>query len=343
MNGKRWHLGLMVAEDRGLPPRQLLALCRQAEALGYDSFWLWEGCGREVFSDLTYLALHTRTIGLGAGVIDVYSRSPTLLAQTAASLDDLSGGRLALALAATGVVDFDLVEHWHGLPHQSPQRRLREVVAVLRLALSGQRVDYQGRVFRLGGFGLALSPLQRHIPVLVAALGPSAVSVAGEVGDGWLAPYLPPRALSFFRAQLAAGARRVGRNGNGLLVRPLVLACAAAEPQQALAAVRRHLAQYIGGSGNLYHLEIVQRYGFGRRASAIKHLWILGRWRQALSLVSDEMVDALAAVGTPDECRRRLAERWAAYDVQPIVALPWGAPIAVLRATLEALAPLLQH
>jgi alkanesulfonate monooxygenase SsuD/methylene tetrahydromethanopterin reductase-like flavin-dependent oxidoreductase (luciferase family) len=181
-------IGLVAPYWSDLKTEELVETARLAEELGYHSIWVPEMWGRDAFSILGLIAANTKRIKLSTGIIPVFSRSPAVIAQTAATLDEISGGRMMLGLGTSGPA---VIENWHGVPFDKPLQRTREYVEIIKMILGGGRVDYEGEIFSLKGFRLQFQPLRSVIPVLVAAIGPRNVRLAGESADGWI-PFLVP-------------------------------------------------------------------------------------------------------------------------------------------------------
>src|SRR5918911_2680105 len=183
-------LGLNVAYwGLGLTPEQQLALVQEAEALGYDSVWAAEAYGSDAATVLAWLAGQTERIAVCSAIFQMPARSPGMTAMTAATLDQLSGGRFRLGLGPSGP---QVAEGWHGQRYDRPLARMRDYVAVVRMALGRQRVDYHGATLTLplpDGPGkplrLMIGPVQDRVPVYLAAIGPRATALAAEIADGW--------------------------------------------------------------------------------------------------------------------------------------------------------------
>ena len=156
---------------------------------------------------LTALACHTSRIQIAAGIANVYSRTPALVAQCAATLDEVSGKRAILGLGTSGA---KVIRDWHGVPYDRPMQRTREYIEIVRLALSGQRVNYDGEIYRLRDFRIAAKPPRPDTPIFVASLGPKNVRLTGELADGWAPLYVSPNYLPQLQAWLAEGADRAG-------------------------------------------------------------------------------------------------------------------------------------
>lgn len=170
-------IGLTLPRSEDLPRQEIVEVVQQAEALGYDSVWVGESWGRDGFTWLTQLACHTTRIKLATGITTVFSRAPALIAQTVAALDEISAGRVILGLGTSGPL---VIENWHGLPFERPLRRTREYIEIIRLILSGERVNYQGEIFQLKGFRLPFAPVRSRVPIYVASLGPQNLRLTGN-------------------------------------------------------------------------------------------------------------------------------------------------------------------
>ncbi len=331
-------LAIHMPVGGGLTPQETLDLVRRAEELGYESVWHGESWGYDAFTPLAWAAARTSTIGIGTHIATLFSRTPAMTAQSAATLDFLSGGRLTLGLGTSGPI---VVENWHGQRWERPLRRTREYVEILRLALAGERVDYEGELFYLRNFRLREPPLRPHIPIMIASIGPRNIELTGEIADGWLPIFLRRDAIPELRERLAAGAKRSGRDSADIEVAPSVIAAVASRSGEARSLARAHVAYYVGGMGAFYN-RLMRRFGWEEEAERIRAHWRLpgreGR-RAAVDAVTDEMIDSTSAVGTRAQARERLDEARAAGVTLPILMFPFGADKPLIRDTLEALAP----
>jgi coenzyme F420-dependent oxidoreductase len=327
-------IGLTLPRSEDLPRREIVEVVRQAEGLGYDSVWVGESWGRDGFTWLTQLACHTSRIKLATGITPVYSRSPALIAQTVAALDEISEGRVILGLGTSGPL---VIESWHGLPFDRPLRRTREYIEIIRLALSGERVNYDGEIFRLKGFRLPFTPVRSRVPVYVASLGPQNLRLTGELADGWLPIYLDATHLPGFRRDIERGAVRVGRGLEAIDVAPYVLSCVSEDVEAVRRLVQAHLAYYIGGMGTFY-ADLIARYGFEDEVARVREAWGRRDRQAAAGQVSDAMVARMAICGSPQEGRAQLERYRAAGVTLPIVSFAHGASRAMIRQTLEGLA-----
>jgi coenzyme F420-dependent oxidoreductase len=327
-------IGLTLPRSEDLPRKEIVEVVQQAEALGYDSVWVGESWGRDGFTWLTQLACHTSRIKLATGITTVYSRSPALIAQTVASLDEISEGRVILGLGTSGPI---VIENWHGLPFERSLRRTREYIEIIRLILGGERVNYQGQIFQLKGFRLPFTPVRPRVPIYVASLGPQNLRITGELADGWLPIYLDAHHLPAFQRDLASGAQKAGRTLNAIDVAPYILSCVSQDSGAARRLVKAHLAYYIGGMGTFY-ANFIARYGFAGEVSRVREAWGKDDRESAAGHVSDAMVARMALCGSPQEARAQLETYRAAGVTLPIVSFAHGASRDMIRQTLEALA-----
>ena len=324
--------------SRDIPHEELITLARLADQLGYASLWVGESWGRDAFTTLSMLACHTSRIGLGTGIVPVFSRTPALIAQSIASLDTISNGRALLGLGTSGR---RVIEGWHGQSFQGPLERTREYVTIIRMALAGQRVDHHGRFFNLEKFRMACAPVQECIPIYLAALGPKNLALTGEVADGWLPTWVDARRLPQVKGEVERHAIEAGRSPGDIIVAPQVLTLAARSEEERAEARRllsAHLAFYIGGMGRYYY-DLFQRQGYVEESRAVKEAWERRERDRAASLVTDEMLDNVTISGGPDECREKLAGYRAAGADMPVITFPSGASGDAMTRTIEALAP----
>jgi coenzyme F420-dependent oxidoreductase len=302
-----------------------------AERLGYESLWVPETWGADAATLLAAIAGRTDRIKIASGIFNVFSRSPALIAQTAATLQSLSGGRFILGLGTSGPI---VVERWHGLPYRRPLARTRDYVNIIRLALSGARVDYEATDFRLSGFRL-VNPPDVPVPIYVAALGPRNVRLTGEIADGWLPIFAARGRLAPLRAELHDGANASGRDPAQIDVASFVPAAIGPGGNDLL---RQHLAYYVGAMGSFY-AEHLTRLGFAEEVTRVRDSWQSGHRDHAAAAVDERVLSACTLGSDPTEARRRLAEYRSEGVNMPIVVLPSTASVSEYVDTLEALAP----
>lgn len=328
-------------EASGAPWRETVEFVVEAERLGLDACWVAEAWGSDAPSPLGYLAARTERILLGAGVLQVGTRSPVLVGQTALTLAELTQGRFLLGLGASGP---QVIEGLHGVPFAHPLGRLRETVEVVRRVCAGERIEYAGRHVTIplpGGEGrpMRTSAGAADVPVYLAALSPRTLALTGEVADGWLGTSFVPEGAAAYLEPLAAGAARAGRTLADLdLCQGAEVAFASDERELAtmVAARRPGLAFSLGGMGtastNFYH-DAYARQGWADAAARVRELWVAGERRRAADAVTAEMVLATTLLGTEETVRERLRV-WQAAGVTTVRLYPAG---DTLDARLETL------
>ena len=312
-----------------------LRAAQLADELGYDSFWLPEAWGYEVFSLLTEMAVHTKNIKLGTGIVNCFSRSPGLIAMSAATVDDISEGRLILGLGTSAP---RVISGFHGREFGKPLTQLRDVIRVVRGLLAGESLDQVGaKLNDYRHFTLAMEPHRRHIPIWVAALKEKSIESIGELADGWIPTFWPHDRLSDGHAWIAEGAAKAGRDASEIVTAPYVTAVPLGD-----AGARRAkevVSFYIGGMGDFYR-ELLTGFGYGDVCDRVVELYRDRATRdQAADAIPDSMLRDLAVAGTVDECHDQLGTwRDAGVDV-PILMLPPDAPWPMLEAFLTMMAP----
>jgi len=297
----------------GMGARDQLQVVQEAERLGYDSVWAAEAYGSDAATVLAWLAAGTTQIKLGSAIFQMPGRSPALTAMTAATIDELSAGRMILGIGSSGP---QVAEGWHGQPFARQLQRTREYVAVVRQALTRERLEYHGETIELplpDGPGKALrlmiTPVQERIPIYLAAIGPKNTALAGEIADGWIPTFFSPEHVAAFRALLQEGADRVGRSLDDFEMAPTVQSYVSDDRELARNLMRPVLALYIGGMGsrkqNFYNA-LVQRYGFEAAAREIQDLYLEGKKTEAGEAIPDELIDTVSLCGPREVVRERI-------------------------------------
>jgi F420-dependent oxidoreductase-like protein len=300
-----WGLGLTSADQ--------LSIVQEAERLGYDSVWTAEAYGSDAATILGWLAGQTTKIKLGSGILQMPGRSAAMTAMTAATIDQLSDGRMLLGIGSSGP---QVSEGWHGVRFAKQLQRTREYIEVLRIALARERLEYHGETIDLplpDGPGKALkltiAPVQERMPIYLAAIGPKNTALAGEMADGWMPTLLSPEHLPLLRESLEEGAARAGRTLDGFDIAPTVNVNVTDDVEGARDAVRPFMALYIGGMGsrdkNFYNT-LVRRYGFEDAAQRVQDLYLDGKKDEAAAALPDELIDLVSMVGPADRVRERL-------------------------------------
>ena len=302
------------------------------EKAGLDLVWVAEAYGFDGPSLMGYLAALTTTVEIGAAILPIYTRTPTLIAMTAAGIDALSNGRFHLGLGASGP---QVIEGFHGVPYTNPLGRTREIVEICRAVWRREApLVHQGRNFTLPlppdqgtGLGKPLKiiahPVRPAIPVWIAALGEKNVELTAEIADGWIPIlFIPERAGEVWGGPLAAGrAKRSGDLGEMMITAGGLLAIGEGEDVVALRELQRSMvALYVGGMGakgkNFYN-ELAVRYGYAEAAAQIQDLYLAGKKREAEAAVPAEFLELTTLCGP----RGYVAERIAAFRAAGVTHL----------------------
>jgi F420-dependent oxidoreductase-like protein len=282
---------------------------------------------------LAWLAAGTITIGLGSAIFQIPGRSAAMTAMTAATIDNLSNGRMRCGVGASGP---QVAEGWHGQRYGRMLQRTREYVAVMRMALARERVEFKGETLELplpDGPGKALkltiAPVQERIPIYLAAIGPKNTALAGEIADGWIPTLFAPEHVAEFRTYLQEGADRAGKSLDGFDIAPTVNVLVTDDLASGRDAMRPYLALYIGGMGsrrqNFYN-RLAVRYGFEEAAKRVQDLYLDGKREEAGSALPDELIDLVTLCGPKDHVRERLAVyRDAGVGTLMVTPMAWTA------------------
>jgi F420-dependent oxidoreductase-like protein len=299
--------------------KQSAALVRDYERAGLDIVWVAEAYGFDAPSFMGYLAATTDTIQIGSAILPIYSRTPTLIAQTAAGIDAMSDGRCILGLGASGP---QVIEGWHGVPYQAPLGRTREIIDICHLVWKRERVVYDGRYYTLPlppdqgtGLGKPLKIIPHlvrdSIPIYVASLGPKNVAMTAEVADGWLPLfYVPERAQDVWGDDLAAGAAKRSADLGPLEVVAGGIVAIGEDAAAVAEMARPMVALYVGGMGarghNFYN-DLACRYGYEAEAKEIQDLYLEGHKDEAAAKVPDELLALTNLCGPEGWVRERIA------------------------------------
>ena len=318
-----------------------LALAKEADTLGYAVAWVAEAYGSDAPTVLAFVAAQTSRIDVGSAIFQIPGRTPANCAMTAATLDTLSGGRFRLGLGVSGP---QVSEGWHGVRFDKPLARTREYSDIVKLALSRQKVRYEGQHYVLplpDGPGKALQltvhPVREHIPMYLAAVGPKNLELSGELFDGWLAIFYSPDFAKEQLAQIEAGRAKVGETLEGFDVVPSVPIVVGDDPRACAEPVRGYAALYVGGMGsrekNFYN-QLATRMGFDEAAAKVQDLYLGREYAEAAAAVPFEFLDATALLGP----KERIAEKMqalAASGVTTLTLSPFAGSLEEKRATLR--------
>ncbi len=299
-------------------------------SMGYDSIWASELWGADAFVTLAAIAPATDA-ALGTAIVNVFSRSPAVLAGAAASLDEAASGPIRLGI---GPSTPKAIEDLHGLEYDRPVRRIHETAELVRAFTADEgRVEYDGEVFSTRDF----PALSADVSVYVAALGEASRRATGRTADGWLPHTIPFDDLDESFETVERTARETGRDPGEIAVSPYVPSAVADDPTEARQAVRGHIAYYVG-SGEGYRRTVAKR--FPDEAKRIAEAWEAGERARAREAVTETMVETLSVAGTPEEARDRFeAVADTAPVTEPIVVVPSNADEEMTERTIEELAP----
>ncbi len=292
----------------------------ELERAGLDTVWVAEAYGFDAPSLMGYIAARTERIEIASGIVPLYTRTPTLLAMTAAGIDALSGGRAMLGLGASGP---QVIEGWHGLEYDAPVTRLREIIEICRKVWRRERLEFKGKKYELPlpkdrGLGLGkplkmiTHPVREQIPITVASLGPKSVEMTAELAEGWLPTlWLASKAKQRWGAAVEAGLKRRDPS-----LPPLEVfgggAVAIGDGLERLRDYSRPMtALYVGGMGargkNFYN-ELFASYGYEAEAQKIQDLYLSGKKKEAEAAIPDSFIDGTTLVGPRAFVEERVAE-----------------------------------
>jgi len=318
-----------------------LALAREADQLGFAVVWAAEAYGSDAVTVLSWVAAQTTRIDVGSAILQIPARTPAMTAMTAATLDTLSGGRFRLGLGVSGP---QVSEGWHGVRFAKPLARTREYVDIVTMALSRQRVRYDGDTYRLplpDGPGKALHlmvhPVREHIPIYLASVGPRNLELTGEIADGWLAIFFSPKFADEQFEQLRAGRTRAGKSLDGFDVVASVPMVVGADPVECAKPIRPYNALYVGGMGsreqNFYN-DLAVRMGYPAEAAEVQNRYLARDYEGAAAAIPAEFVDATSLLGPVGRIAERMAQ-FAAAGVTTLSITPHADTMAERIATLH--------
>jgi F420-dependent oxidoreductase-like protein len=338
-------LGLVVGYS-GAKLEIPMELVQEADKLGYYACWTSEAYGSDAITPLAWIGAHTKNIKLGTSIMQMPARTPAMTAMTAMSLDALSGGRMLVGIGLSGP---QVVEGWHGVAYGKPLVKTREYVAILRKIFAREEalvhdgdhytIPYKGD--DATGLGKPLKSIlhsRKDMPIYVASIGPKNVELTAEIADGWLPIfYSPERYPDYFKEQVDTGLAKADKTIENFDIAPTVYVVMDDDLEMAYNQIKPMLALYIGGMGakgkNFYH-ELATRYGFEAEANTIQDLYLAGNKIEATVAVPNELVDAVALVGSRDRIKDRL-QLWKNSEITTLNIQTFD--IKVIRAMAEML------
>jgi probable F420-dependent oxidoreductase len=293
-------LGITIPLD-GFQNRHFVELLKHAEKLGFADAWSYETLAGDAFTPVAAAAAVTDRIRLGTAIVPVFTRPAALIALSASAVQQFSGGRFVLGV---GISTPTIVEQWMGLPYRLPLTRLRETVAALRAAFSGQRVTTSGKTVKINGFRLSAPP-ETPPPIYVGAQGELMLRTAGEIGDGAIVNYITPETFPRMLEQIRHGAATAGKRTGSFDIACRILVAVDDEQEVVRENLRRELTAYLTVP---QYNRFFQWIGYGDEARAALEAWNAGDRRKAISLVPDYMLEAIFVFGTADRIVQRLRE-----------------------------------
>lgn len=294
-------------------------LVQAAEAAGFESVWCAESYGSDVVSVLAWLAPQTKTIKLGAAILQVPARPPAAAAMAGATIDYLSDGRFIFGFGPSGP---QVSEGWYGVPYPKPWGRTREYIEVVREIIAREGpIDHHGEHYDLPvtseeatGQGKALKlnfhPLRNEIPVFVGAIGSKSVEMAAEICDGWIPAFSDPERIEeVWGENLKTGFEKGGRSRSDLEISPTIQVAIDGDLETAHNMVKAALLLYLGGMGSKqknFYVDLSERFGYGDEARHVQSLYLDGKRDEAYAAVPDDLVRATSLIGSEDEVGERL-------------------------------------
>ncbi|MFN2523679.1 MAG: LLM class F420-dependent oxidoreductase [Mycobacteriales bacterium] len=323
--------GLALPLNLALPVRGFVEVAAGAEAAGYDRLWVAEAGNNDAFGLLTAVALGTSTVGLATGVVPIYTRTPSLMAQCTATLQDVSGGRFTLGV---GVSSKTIVERWNGVPYDKPLGRIKEYVEVVRRLLDWEKLDHAGTYYDVHGYMLLMNNPKPPSPIILGALNEQMLRAAGEVADGVCLNWIGAHAVADALAQVKAAPRETT---NACFVR----VCVTDDVDSTRRWARREVMSYVTVPA---YRKAFGVQGWDDVTTKAMELWEAGDRKAAARSLPDEFLDTLVIAGDADDVRRRFEAFRAAGVDEPVAFLVSGqsdpeAVRAEIEATTAALAP----
>ncbi len=325
---------------------EALELVRAAEGAGFESVWAAESYGSDVVSVLAWLAGQTKTIKLGAAIMQVPARPPAAAAMAGATIDKLSGGRFLFGFGPSGP---QVSEGWYGVPYSKPWGRTREYIEVVREIIAREGpLEHDGEHYTLplpDGEGKPLKlnfhPERNEIPIFVGAIGRKSVEMAAEICDGWIPIFFSVDAFEeTWGEHLAAGFAAGGRQRSDLEVSPSLQVAIGGDQEAAKGVVKAGLVLYFGGMGSRktnFYVDLAHRFGFGEVADEVQRRFQDGDRGGAFEALPDEIVEATSLVGSEEEVAARV-ERFRSAGIDRLIVSPVHIDRSQQLHTLERLA-----
>ena len=316
-----------------------VAYVMEAERLGVDAVWSAEAWGQDAVTPLAYLAAKTERIRLGAGIMQISARTPSMTAMTALTLATVSDDRFILGLGASGP---QVVEGLQGRPFKAPLTRMKETLEIVRLAFAGEKLAYEGRYHQLplpGGEGKALrlaQPANPNIPIYLATLSPKSLRYTGAAADGWLGTSFTPEHADAHLDHIAQGAAEAGRSMGDIDIQVGGAVAFGDDLEALVEPLKPGIAFSLGAMGspttNFYN-DAYRRGGWADAAQAVQRLWVEGKRAEAVASVPSRMVEEVNLLGDEDQVRARV-EAFRKAGVTTLRVQPAGADLSARLETL---------
>ena len=307
--------------------KELIKRIQIAEEVGVEAVFTAETWGRDQFSLLTQIALATSKIKIGTGIAPVFGRSPGVLAMTFATLDELSGGRAIIGLGTSGS---RVIEHWHGDTFEKPIQRIKEYCEIINLMIAGEKVLYDGEIFKLQrGFKLLMNPVRNHIPIYIASIAPKSMEMLGEVADGWMPIYWPKSKFKDGLATVGNGVEKAGRPAGAVECVASLTAIIEEDPAKAKRMAAGGVSWYVTNMGDFYH-RMLTRNGFPEEVAAMRKAGEEHRPMpfqtndEIMAAMGDRMLEETAIWGDLETVALGIEERRQLGVDLPIIGMPGG-------------------
>jgi len=306
-------LGIVLAPFATLPAAEFVAVARETEARGYHAAWTGEASGYDAITLMAMIATHTERLHVGSAVLPVQTRTPVVLGQSAATLNHLAPDRVVLGIGLSSKV---IVGDWHGLSFAPSLQQIREAVQIIRAVASGERVSFEGKFYKVKNFRLTVPPPAKPVRVVLAALGPEMLELAGEIADGVVLNWIPPETVPSSIKHLEAGAKKAGRTLTDFEIASFIRTCVTDDPAAAREALARDITGYTTVDA---YASFFRNAGFAEEVDAVNAAWRAGDRSGAVKQVSPRFLDGLGVVGPAALCRERIAAFSRAGLTQPVI------------------------
>lgn len=334
-NSDRVPLGLNLGLwDRMTNWNEAVEIARLADELGYDCLLIPESFGRDGVSLCDRLLAATSRIHVCFGIANVFSRSPAVLASTAATLDELSGGRFILGLGGSTP---NLVEGWHGMKFQAPLARTRETITICRKIWARDRSPFDGKYFQTAGVKLAFKPLREEIPIWHGAVLEKGLQTCGEYADGWIPANLPAECVSWGRALMQASASSDEQQARQVTIAPTFQLAVHEDAQQVLPLVKFGIAMYYGQASSPY-ARAAAALGYEDDVQQLQAAYLEGGAEKATAAVTDRLAETVGIIGSIADCQSRVDQLLQQGADRLIVTMP-AATRAECEPVLEGIIP----